>query len=81
MRFVLQMLCVAVCCAPCWNSECGFLCYLYFVYVLSDASGDYIVETYSNISAFMALYVASIGSFCFPNVVDVSAVLFCVPLL
>ena len=39
---------------------------------VSDASGDYMVETYSSMGLLMALYVAMIISFCFPHVVDVS---------
>ena len=31
----------------------------------SDASGDYMVETYSSMGLVMALYAASIVSFCF----------------
>ena len=40
---------------------------------VSDASGDHMVETYSSMGLVMALYVAMIVSFCFPHVVDVSA--------
>ena len=40
---------------------------------VSDAIGDHMVETYSSIGLIMALYVARIVSFCFPQVVDVSA--------
>ena len=40
---------------------------------MSDASGDHIVETYSSMGLVMVLYVARIVSFCFPHVVDVSA--------
>ena len=40
---------------------------------VSDASGDHLVETYSSMGFVMALYVAMIVSFCFPHVVDVSA--------
>ena len=43
---------------------------------VSDASGDYMAETYSNMRLVIALYVARIVSFCFPHVVDVSSV-FC----
>ena len=39
---------------------------------VSDASGDHMVETYSSMGLVMALYVASIVSFCFLHVVDVS---------
>ena len=40
--------------------------------VVSDASGDHMVGTYSSMGLVMALYVAMIVSFCFPYVVDVS---------
>ena len=40
---------------------------------VSDASGDHMVETYSSMGLVMALYIARIVSFCFPHVVDVSA--------
>ena len=33
---------------------------------VSDASGDHMVETYSSMGLVMALYVASIVSFCSP---------------
>ena len=45
---------------------------------VSDASGDHIVETYSSMGLVMALYVARIISFCFPHVVDVSALGICI---
>ena len=47
---------------------------------MSDASGDYMVETYSSMGLVMALYVAMIVSFCFPHVVDVSALSICIVL-
>ena len=40
---------------------------------MSDASRDHMVDTYSSMGLVMALYVAIIVSFCFPHVVDVSA--------
>ena len=40
---------------------------------VSDAIGDYMMETYSSMGLVMALYVAKIVSFCVPHVVDVSA--------
>ena len=40
---------------------------------VSDATGDHMVETYSSMGPVMALYVVMIVSFCFPHVVDVSA--------
>ena len=36
------------------------------------------VETYSGMGIIMALYVASIISFCFPHVVDVNALSICI---
>ena len=42
------------------------------VMFVSEASGDHMVEAYSSMGLVMALYVAMIGSFCFPHVVDVS---------
>ena len=47
---------------------------------VSDASGDHMVETYSSMGLVMALYVAMIVSFCFPHVVDVSALSICIVL-
>ena len=47
---------------------------------VSDASGDHLVETYSSMGLVMALYVAMIVSFCFPHVVDVSALSICIVL-
>ena len=45
---------------------------------VSDASGDHMVETYSSMGLVMDLYVARISSFCFPHVVDVSALSICI---
>ena len=45
-----------------------------------DASGDHMVETYSSMGLVMDLYVAMIISFCFPHVVDVSALSSCIVL-
>ena len=45
---------------------------------VSDASGDHMVETYSSMGLVMALYAAMIVSFCFPHVVDVSALSICI---
>ena len=39
-----------------------------------------IVETYSSMGIVMALYVSRIVSFCFPYVVDVSALSICIVL-
>ena len=47
---------------------------------VSDASGDHMVETYSSMGLVMALYVTIIVSFCFPHVVDVSALSICIVL-
>ena len=47
---------------------------------VSDASGDHMVETYSSMGLVMAFYVAMIVSFCFPHVVDVSALSICIVL-
>ena len=48
--------------------------------VVSDASGDHMVETYSSMGLVMALYVAMIVSFCFSHVVGVSALSICIVL-
>ena len=70
------MLCVCVCCTPsCYSEFCVICSLLMFV---SDASGDHMVETYSSMGLVMALYVAMIVSFCFPHVVDVSALSICI---
>ena len=69
-------MCVCVCCAPSYYSECGVLCYL--LMFVSDAIGDHMVETYSSMGLVMAVYVARIVSFCFPHVVDVSALSICI---
>ena len=45
---------------------------------VSDAIGDHMVETYSSMGLVMALYVARIVSFCFPHVIDVSALSICI---
>ena len=47
---------------------------------VSDAGGDHMVETYSSMGLVMALYIAMIVSFCFPHVVDVSALSICIVL-
>ena len=47
---------------------------------VSDASGDHMMETYSSIGLAMAFYFAMIVSFCFPHVVDVSALRICIVL-
>ena len=47
---------------------------------VSDSSGNHMVETYSSMGLVMALYVATFVSFCFPHVVDVSALSVCIVL-
>ena len=47
---------------------------------VSDAIGDHMVERYSSMGLVMALCVAKIVSFCFPHVVDVSALSICIVL-
>ena len=47
---------------------------------MSDASGDHMVETYSSMGLVMALYVSMIVFFCFPHVVDGSALSICIVL-
>ena len=56
---------------------CVICSLLMFVF---DASGDHMVETYSSMSLVMALYVVLIVFFCFPHVVDVSALSICIVL-
>ena len=46
------------------------ICSLFML--VSDASGENMVETYSSMGLVVALYVARIVAFCFPHVVDVS---------
>ena len=54
-------------------------CVIYSLFMfVSDASCDHIVKTYSSIGLVMVLYVARIVSFCFPHVVDVSALSICI---
>ena len=47
---------------------------------VSDTSGDNMVEMYSSMGLVMPVYVARIVSFCFPHVVDVSALSICIVL-
>ena len=47
---------------------------------VSDAIGDHMLDTYSSMGLVMTLYVARIVSFCFPHVVDVSALSICIGL-
>ena len=49
--------------------------------LVSNASGDHMVETYSSMGLVMALYVAMTVSFCFPHAVDVSALSICIVML
>ena len=66
------MLCVCVCCTPsCYTVFCVICSLLMFVY---DSSGNHMVETYSSMG------LAMIVSFCFPHVVDVSALSICIVL-
>ena len=44
------------------------------------ASGDHLVETYSSMGLVMVFYIAVIVSFCFPQVVDASALSICIVL-
>ena len=56
---------------------CVFCSLLKFV---CDARGHHTVEAYWSMGLAMALYVAMIVSFCFPHVVDVSALSICIVL-
>ena len=47
---------------------------------VDNNNNNHIVETYSSMGLVMALYVAMIASFCFPHVVDVSALSICIVL-
>ena len=47
---------------------------------VADSSGDHMVETYSSMGLVMAFYVAMIVSFCFPHIVDMSALSICIVL-
>ena len=47
---------------------------------MSDASGNDMMETLWNIGLVMDLYVVNMVSFCFPYVVDVSALSICIVL-
>ena len=51
---------------------CGLLMFV------SDASGDHMVDTYWSRGLVSALYVLWIVSFCFPHVVNVSALRICI---
>ena len=66
------MLCVCVCCTPVAILCAAFCAICSLLKFVSDSSGDHMVETYSSMGLVMALYVAMIVSFCFPDVVDVS---------
>ena len=74
-RFLLWVVCVCLVlisgCVPSLYSECDVICSL--LMFVSDASSDNIVEIYSIMGLVVAFYVVSIVSFCFPHVVDVSA--------
>ena len=56
---------------------CVICSLLMFVY---DAIDDHMVETYSSMGLVIVLYVTRIVSFCFPHVVDVSALSICIVL-
>ena len=56
------------------------ICSLLMFCLMLLASGDNMLETYSSLGLVMALYVAMIVSFCFPHVVDVSALSICIVL-
>ena len=58
---------------PVANLSAVFCVICSLLMVVSDASGDHMVETYSSMGLVMALYDAMIVSFCFPHVVVVSA--------
>ena len=55
-------------------------CVICSLLMFVSASGDLMVETYLSMGLVMALYVAMIVSFCFPHVVDVSALSICIVL-
>ena len=60
---------------------CAVLCVICSLFMfVSDAICDHMVETYSSMGLVMACYVARIVSFCFPHVVDVSALSICIVL-
>ena len=57
------------------------VCVIYSLLMfVSGANGNHMVETYLSMSFVMSLYVAMIVSFCFPHVVDVSAMSICIVL-
>ena len=82
------LLCVCVCCVfvsvvhPVVILSAVFcvICSLLMLCLMLLASGDNMVESYSSIGLVMALYVVMIVSFCFPHVVDVSALSICIVL-
>ena len=68
-------------CLICDACSCAVFCVICSLLMfVSDASGDHMVETYSSMGLGMALYVAMIVCFCFPHVVDVSALSICIVL-
>ena len=74
----MKMLCVCVHPVAILSAVFCVICSL--LMFVSDASGNHMVETYSNMRLVMALYVAMIVSFCFPHGVDVSALSICIVL-
>ena len=74
------MLCVCVGCTPVAILSAVFCDICSLLMFVSDASGDHMVDTYSSMGLVMALYVAMIVSYCFPHVVDVSALSICIVL-
>ena len=58
--------CVCVCCTPVAILSAVFCIICGLLMFVSDASGHHIVETYSSMGLFMALYVVMIVSFCSP---------------
>ena len=69
---------ICACCAPVAFLSAVFCVTCSLLMFVSDASSDHMVETYSSMGLVMALYVARIVSFCFPHVVDVSALSICI---
>ena len=49
----------------------------WFMFVCA-ASGDHMVKVYCRVGLVIALYVASIVSFCFPHVVVLSVLIICI---
>ena len=78
---VFRRLCVSVVqCNPVSILSAVFCVICSLLIFVSDASGDHMVDTYSSMDLVMDLYVAMIVSFCFPHVIDVSALSICIVL-